>query len=378
MAIDLENLPEDADALRELVTNAELENVGLRAEIDKLHMLIKGFQRHRFGKRSEQLDAEQMQLVIEDLEQTMGAGAAAGEARAESEAQAGQSSGTRPARRQRNLGQLPDSLPRFEVVIDLEDKTCPCCRGELQRVGESRAEIYAEDRKGARPATHLANFRGIVQVDGYTGFGQVVKERADASVKLAFCWVHARRGFFEVHASTKSPIAAEALARIAALYAIEAEIRGKPAAQRQAVRQERSRPIVEALHAWLNQQLPRISKATKLAEAIRYTLRHWEGLTRFLDDGRLELDTNTVEREIRPITLGRKNALFAGNDAGAEHWAIAATLIASAKLNGVNPLAYLTDVLERIVAGRTKITEIEALLPWNWRPAGMAELPAAA
>jgi transposase len=141
VAIDLENLPEDADALRELVTNAELENAGLRAEIDKLHMLIKGFQRHRFGKRSEQLDAEQMQLVIEDLEQTMGAGAAAGEARAETEAQAGQPSSARPARRQRNLGQLPDSLPRFEVVIDLEDKTCPCCRGELHRVGESRAEM---------------------------------------------------------------------------------------------------------------------------------------------------------------------------------------------------------------------------------------------
>jgi hypothetical protein len=156
-----------------------------------------------------------------------------------------------------------------------------------------------------------------MQVDGYTGFGQVVKERADASVKLAFCWVHARRGFFEVHASTKSPIAAHALAQIAALYAIEAGIRGQPATLRQAARQERSRPIIEALHGWLNQQLPRISKATKLAEAMRYTLRHWEGLTRFLDDGRLELDTNTVEREIRPITLGRKNALFAGNDAGA-------------------------------------------------------------
>ena len=107
-------------------------------------------------------------------------------------------------------------------------------------------------------------------------------------------------------------------------------------------------------------------------------MRHWEGLIRFLDDGRLELDTNTVEREIRPITLGRKNALFAGNDSGAEHWAICASLIASAKLNGLNPFAYLTDVLERIVAGRTKITEIEALLPWNWRPTGMAELPAAA
>jgi hypothetical protein len=195
------------------------------------------------------------------------------------------------------------------------------------RAPPAAAYVYAEDRKGTRPTAHPTSFRGIVQVDGYTGFGQVVRERADASVKLALCWVHARRGFF-------------GSARL--------------------------------------DQVPRSSKATKLAKAMRYSLRHWEGLTRFLDDGRLELDTNTVEREIRPITLGRKNALFAGNDAGAEHWAICATLIASAKLNGCNPLAYLTDMLERIIAGRTKITEIEDLLPWNWQPATIATLQAAA
>jgi hypothetical protein len=125
------------------------------------------------------------------------------------------------------------------------------------------------------------------------------------------------------------------LARISALYAIEKDIRGKTAAQRQAERQARSRPLVESMHAWLEQQLTRISRSSKLAIAIRYVLKHWQGLTYFLDDGRLELDTNTVEREIRPIVLCRKNALFAGNDSGAEHWAIAATLIASAKLNGV-------------------------------------------
>jgi transposase len=140
VAIDLENLPEDTGTLRELVTNAELENAGLRAEIDKLHILIKGLQRHRFGKRSEQLAAEQLQLVIDDLEQTMGAGAAASEARVESEAQGAQPV-ARPVRRQRNLGQLPESLPRFEVVIDLADKTCACCRGALHRVGESRTEM---------------------------------------------------------------------------------------------------------------------------------------------------------------------------------------------------------------------------------------------
>jgi hypothetical protein len=138
-----------------------------------------------------------------------------------------------------------------------------------------------------------------------------------------FCWAHARRGLFEFHHSTQSPIAAEALARIAALYVIEKDIRGKTAAQRQAERQARSRPLVESMHAWLQQQLTRLSKSSKLAIAIRYVLRHWQGLTYFLDDGRLELDTNTVEREIRPIVLCRKNALFAGNDSGAEHWAIA-------------------------------------------------------
>jgi hypothetical protein len=145
----------------------------------------------------------------------------------------------------------------------------------------------------------------VLQVDGYTCFGAVVKERVDDQVTLAFCWTHARRYFFEFHASTQSPIAAEALARIARLYAIEVEIRGQPAATRQAVRHAKSRPLIEAVHEWLNAQLPRISKGSDLAKAMRYTLRHWVGLTLFLDDGRIELDTNTVEREIRRIPLGR-------------------------------------------------------------------------
>ncbi len=173
----------------------------------------------------------------------------------------------------------------------------------------------------------------------YAGFGKVVKERADDALALAFCWTHARRGFYEFHQATQSPIAAEALARIARLYAIEAEIRGQSAERRLAMRRERSRTEIEAMHAWLDEQLPRISKGSELAKAMRYVMRHWEGLTRFLDDGRIELDTNTVEREIRRIPLGRKNALFAGNDTGAEHWALMATLIGSAKLSGVQPLA---------------------------------------
>jgi transposase len=124
---------------------------------------------------------------------------------------------------------------------------------------------------------------------------------------------------------------------------------------------------VDALHAWLSVQLERVSGRSNLAEAIRYALRHWRGLVLFLEDGRLELDTNTVERAIRPIALGRKNALFAGSDGGAHHWAMVASLVATAKLNGVEPLAWLTDVLERMVSGRTKTNELVRLLPWAWK-----------
>ena len=166
---------------------------------------------------------------------------------------------------------------------------------------------------------------------------------------------------------------ASVVKRIAELYAIESGVRGEPAQERQRVRHEQSRPLVEAMHVWLNEQLGRIPGASTLAKAIRYALNHWNGLVIFLEDGRLELDTNTVERAIRPVTITRKNSLFAGNDNGGRHWAIIATLVQSAKLNGVEPLAWLTDVLERIVSGRTKRHELETLLPWNWKAAREAE-----
>ena len=184
--------------------------------------------------------------------------------------------------------------------------------------------------------------------------------------------VHCRRRFYELYQSTGSPLAEEALRRIGELYAIEAEVRGRPAEERRAARQERSRPVVEALHAWLTAQLRRVSGRSTLAEAIRYALRHWQGLVLFLEDGRLELDTNTVERAIRPIALGRKNSLFADSDGGARHWAMVASLVATAKLNGVEPLAWLTDVLERMVSGRTKAHELERLLPWTWKAERLA------
>src|SRR5271166_1107056 len=185
------------------------------------------------------------------------------------------------------------------------------------------------------------------------------------------CWAHTRRKFYDIHVATKSPLAEQALRRIADLYAIEADIRGQTADERRTGRQERSRPLIEAMQAWLAETLDRISGRSALAQAIRYALNHWSGLVLFLDDGRLELDTNTVERAMRPVALGRKNALFAGADSGGEHWALVATLIQTAKLNLLDPLAWLTDVLERIVSGQTKRNELHTLLPWNWKPACM-------
>src|SRR5262249_16720695 len=165
------------------------------------------------------------------------------------------------------------------------------------------------------------------------------------------------------------PLAAEVLARIAKLYAIEADVRGQPADVRRAVRQERSRPLVEDLHLWLQDRLPRLPGWSDLAKAIRYVLRHWDGLILYLDDGRLEMDTNVVERAIRPVCITRKNSLFAGSDAGARRWAIANTLIQTCKLSGVDPLAWLTDVLQRIVSGRTKNQELHTLLAVELAPA---------
>jgi transposase len=232
------------------------------------------------------------------------------------------------------------------------------------------AYAYSEDRKGEHPATHLKGFRGLLQVDGYAGFGGLVPGGANDAPTLAFCWAHTRRKFYDVHVATNSPLAHEALQRIGALYAIEADIRGQTAEQRQQARQLRSRPLVEAMHTWLTDLLGRLSGRSTLAQAIRYALNHWKGLVRFIDDGRFELDTNIVERAMRPIALGRKNALFAGANSGGKHWAIVATLIQTAKLNNVEPLAWLTDVLKRMVSGQTKRNQLDTLLPWNWKQQG--------
>ena len=224
--------------------------------------------------------------------------------------------------------------------------------------------IYSPDRKAEHPAAHLARFRGVLQVDGYAGFETLA---ADGKVVLAACWAHARRKFYEFYQATGSPIAEEALRRIAELYAIEKRIHGQPAEARRTEREAESRPLVEAMKLWLEGQLRRLPPRGGLAEAIRYALARWEALCRFLDDGRVELDNNPVERAIRPVALGRKNHLFAGSDGGGERWAMIASLIETARLNDVEPYAYLRDVLERMTNGHP-MSRIDDLLPWNWTP----------
>ena len=496
----IEALPDDPNELKAML-------LAERARNERLVQIIKEMQRHRFGRRAETLPEDQMLLALEDVEQTEAGDAAA----TESKSAAARSEAAR--RRRRNRGALPAHLPRIETIVDIDDKTCPCCKGELHRIGEDVSErldvvpaqfrilvtrrpkyacraceegvaqapaparliegglpteaivahvlvskyadhlplyrqaqiyarqgidldrstladwvgraawhlrpvherlleyirastkifadetrapvldpgrgrtktgqlwayarddrpfggadppiavyVYAQNRKSDQPLAHLAGFCGVLQVDGYAGYRALAQRN---SVRLAFCWSHVRRRFYELAAAGPAPIAAQALERIGELYAVEKDIRGRNPDERRSARQEKSRPIIDALEPWLREKLALISQKTKLAEAIRYALSRWDGLTRFVDDGRVEIDSNVVERAIRPIALNRKNALFAGSDGGAENWAIVATLIETCKLNGVDPMAYLADVLAKIVNGHLA-SKLDELMPWAY------------
>jgi transposase len=204
------------------------------------------------------------------------------------------------------------------------------------------AFAYAPGRGAIYGLKLLDNYAGVVQCDGYAAYKTIAAKAPDGRITLAFCWSHLRRRFFD-HAKGEAPIAREALERIAALYAIEKTIRGASADERRRVRQEKSKPLVMAFRPWLEHQLARVSGKSGIADELRYGLNHWEGLVRFLDDGRIELDTNIVERGIRPIVLNRKNALFAGHDEGAENWPCVASRIETCKLNDVEPQAYIAD-----------------------------------
>jgi transposase len=227
---------------------------------------------------------------------------------------------------------------------------------------------YSPDRKGEHPAGHLKNYRGILQADGYAGFKQLYEK---GGIVEAACWAHVRRKFYDLYQAHQSPVAKQALERIAQLYGIEKDIRGRSPAERREVRRARSRPQLESMHAWLKTTMAKLSRKSDVAVAIHYALERWTALMLYCEDGRAEMDNNAAERALRVVALGRKNYLFAGSDAGGERAAAIYSLLGSAKLNGIDPEAYMTSVLRRIADH--PITRIGELLPWNLFPVTSAK-----
>ena len=231
---------------------------------------------------------------------------------------------------------------------------------------------FSADRKGVHPADHLSPFKGWMHADGYAGFNELYRSGA---IREVACMAHIRRKFVDVFQSEGSVIAEEAIRRIAQLYAVEKDARGLVPEGRVLLRQERAKPVLDDLETWLAAQLPKISGKSELAKAIRYALTRMKKLRPYLDHGCLEIDNNPAERAMKPVAIGRKNYLFVGSEGGGKAAAIAYTLIETAKLNGIDPHAWLTNVLGRIADH--KITRIGELLPWNWREAAVVEERAA-
>ena len=237
--------------------------------------------------------------------------------------------------------------------------------------------FYSRDRTAAHPERHLAGYAGILQADAYAGFNDLYEpKREPAPIIEAGCWSHARRKLFVLADVAKAPLAIEAVRRIDAIFAVEREINGRPAAERLAVRRDRVAPLVAALEGWMRAERAKLSRHADVAKAMDYMLKRWPAFTRFLDDGRICLTNNAAERALRGVAVGRKNWLFAGSDRGGDRAAAIYTLIATAKLNGVDPQAWLADVLRRIADHPAR--RLHELLPWNWRAQTADQAAAAA
>jgi transposase len=266
--------------------------------------------------------------------------------------------------------------------LHADDTTVPVLAKERTRIGRLWAYVrddrpfagpsppaavffYSPDRGGEHPERHLAAFAGIMQADAYAGFNRLyAPDRQPGPILEASCWAHARRKLYELAAVAKAPIAAEAVRRIDQLFAVERDIAGRPAEARLAARAERSAPILAELEPWLRHQLERLSRKSEVGKAIAYTTKRWATLTRFMSDGRICLSNNAAERALRGVAVGRHNWTFAGSDRGGERAAAIYTLIETAKLNGIDPQAWLADVLSRLPDHPAK--QIDQLLPWQW------------
>lgn len=506
--------PLDINALPPAVWEAFLamqaEVVGLRAQTERQDYLIAELRHALYGKRSEQFNPDDRQLAFEDLETAVAEGEAVKDVSHNADVT------TRRPAAKRNLGHLPDHLPRIEQVIEPAHMACPCGCTDMVKIGEDRSErldiiparfqvivlvrpkyacrrcdggvlqaaaparliegglptegtlahiavskyadhlplyrqsqiyarggvdldrstlatwcgkvsfhlapvvdqmlahlkqstrlfmdetrapvldpgagktktgylwaltrddrgwgggdppavvfTYAPGRSGTYAMNILRGFEGILQIDGYAGYDALAETRrvGGAPLTLAYCWAHSRRKLHDIYQKDGSEIAAEGLRRIAHLYKIEASIRGHGPEERLATRQAQSAPLIADFRLWLTHQRSRISTKSRLSEKLGYIHRHWDGLQVFLTDGRVEMDTNPVENTIRPITLNRKNALFAGHDEGGRTWARMASLIETCKMNSIDPYAYLRQTLEAITNGHPK-AQIDDLMPW--------------